>query len=216
MLRFLQNKKTSWFANGLLKKHDEFVYMDKYTIERWAACIPIWKKTLREVGRTYPTNAWLQTIYRHGHKMSQDPKFWEAMQRYASKYAAEYAMAQAGLFNNPMPFLHWIPAEDGSKDVFGDLQIVTGATHYLRSTFRHGTHPLLGQQLGQLVMTPNPEEFCLFNLPIRSKNTLFGVRENNNDNYWKFFSGEKSFPIDIVVDYYKSMITLTPTKTAYA
>ena len=217
MFRSLTSLATAWTAYRLLRLDERLPHMDSATAKKWAACIPSWEKNLPDLhSGNWP---WLQTIYRHGHKINQDPEFWKRLQHAVTVFSnrdLDSAMLQAGLFKNPMPFLHFEPYIDKEKNILGETQIVTGMVQYMRTTFKHGTHPLLGRELTELGMTLGSCDWGLFNLPIRSKDTLFQTREDNSENYWRFFSGEKDFPIDCLVDYYKSMLALNPSETAYA
>jgi hypothetical protein len=53
-------------------------------------------------------------------------------------------------------------------------------------------------------------------LPVRADDSLFKRRPDNSENYWRFFSGTDDFTIDVIVDYYKSMITMNPSDSEYA
>lgn len=188
--------------------------MDTETTQAWKACIPIWTQKLPTM-HLGVHRVWMYNIYRHGEQLTQDPMFWKTLQKEAISFsdsAFEMGMTQAGLFNNPMPFLHFEPYIEEKLNFLGEHQTVTGDVQYMRATFKHGTHPGLGAKLNK----EHSEEFALFNLPIRAENTLFGTRKANTENYWRFFHGEADFPIDCLVDYYKSMLALNPSDTAYA
>lgn len=217
MLRSLTSLTTAWTAYRLLRQEHRLAGMDDATAKKWATCIPLWLSKLPTmhlgIHRT-----WLYNIYRHGDKISQDPDFWKTMQKAVAKFSGgdlEGVMIQAGLFNNPQPFLHFEPYEDQRKNIFGDPQIVTGQVQYMRLTFDHGTHPGLAHKL-TADDSNKFDDLALFSLPIREPNALFKTRKANTENYWRFFSGEPDFPIGCLVDYYQSMQTLNPSAQAYA
>lgn len=217
MLRSLTSLTTAWTAYRLLRQEHRLASMDDATAKKWASCIPLWLNKLPTmhlgVHRT-----WLYNIYRHGEKMSQDPDFWKTMQKAVTKFSGrdiESVMIQAGLFNNSQPFLHFEPYEDERKNILGEPQIVTGQVQYMRLTFKHGTHPGLCQKFGD-AGSDRFDDFGLFNLPVRAPDTLFKTRDANTENYWRFFYAEPDFPIECLVDYYKSMQSLNPSAKSYA
>lgn len=218
MLRPFSALATTWNAYRLLRQDKVLDKMDAATIAKWSACIPAWKSKLGTFDVSQH-RSWMRNIYRHGHLLTDDPDFWKCLQRSirrSSEYDLDSGMAHAGHFNNPMPFVHFEPYEEGHDPLLGHARTVTGETQYMRGTFRHGTHPLLGQKLCALGMEVDPGDLGLFNLPIRGENTLFGARTKNTENYWRFFSEHNEFPISLIVDYYKSMLLLKPSETAYA
>lgn len=218
MLRPFSALVTTWNAYRLQRQDKLLDEMNEATRAKWAACIPIWKSKL-ETFNVVLHRPWIRNIYRHGHLLTEDPEFWKRLQQAiqkASEYDLESPMTHAGHYNNPMPFVHFTPYEDTRDSLLGNKQTITGEVQYMRGTFRHGTHPLLGQKLHALGLAADPGDLGLFNLPIRDNGTLFGPRSKNTENYWRFFSGEQEFPIERIIDYYKSMPTLKPSQTAYA
>lgn len=218
MLRPFSALATTWNAYRLLRQDKVLDTMDATTIAKWSACIPAWKSKL-DTFNVVMHRSWMRNIYRHGHLLTDDPDFWKRLQhaiRSSSEYDLDSGMTHAGHYNNPMPFVHFTPYEDKHPHVLGHKQTVTGEIQYMRGTFLHGTHPLLGQKLHALGMTADPGDLGLFNLPIRGSKPLFGERPKNTENYWRFFSGEDEFPIARIIDYYKSMLVLEPSETAYA
>ena len=219
MLRSLTSLATSWSAYRLLRQDATLAYMDDSAAKKWAACIPIWMEQLPRLDLSRH-RSWVQNLYRHGHKISQEPQFWKTMQSAVTDFYdgdmlhLESAVMGAGLFNNPMPFLHFDPYNDTALNIFGEPQIVTGMVQYIRATFKHGTH--LGRQLEQLSPTPTSWDLGLFNLPIRAKDTLFPLRPATDENYWRFFYGTDEFPIGCLIDYYKDILDLNPSDTTCA
>lgn len=217
MLRSLTSLATSWTAYRLLRQDARLAEMSDATARQWASCIPLWTAKLPTLNLS-GHRSWLHNMYRHGHRMTDDKHFWNMLQQRVACSLNEYSgivMMQAGLFGNPMPFFHFEPYEDSRKNIFGDTQIVTGAVEYMRATFNHGTHPDLGRKLVSHGFELT-HDLSLLSLPIRGSNSLFGTRENNTENYWKFFIGELDFPISCMVDYYQSIFTHDPSDIALA
>lgn len=125
------------------------------------------------------------------------------------------AMTQAGLFGNPMPFVHFEPYQEPVPNVLGENIVVTGSLMYMRSSFKHGTHPDLGNRLAQNGVNAG-HDLALFNLPIRGPDALFGQRENNTENYWRFFYADDDFPISCIIEYYKTILNHNPSDIALA
>lgn len=145
-------------------------------------------------------------MYRHGHRMTNDPVFWKNLQKSVEQVSSldlEMALAQAALFNNPMPFLCFEPR---SKN--GVLQ--TGLMAYASITLEVGSHPLLGPQLAPFGTTL-PPEFGLFSFIVND-----GKRDHERPNtqqtlnIWRFFGPDSELPIEQIIDMYKSMLSFSP------
>lgn len=217
MLRSLTSLATSWTAYRLLRQDARLAEMSDATAHQWASCIPLWTAKLPTLHLSNH-RSWMHNMYRHGHRMTDDKNFWTKLQQranFSSNAYIDILMEQAGLFGNPMPFVHFEPYEDPKKDIFGETRMVTGNVAYMRATFNSGTHPDLGQKLVSHGFELT-HDLSFFSLPIRGSNSLFGKRENNTENYWTFFIGEPDFPISRIIDYYQSILNHDPSDITLA
>lgn len=215
MLRSLTSLATSWTAYRLLHQDYRLAEMSDATARQWADCIPVWTSKLPMLHLSRH-RSWVCNMYRHGHRMTDNETFWKTLQqRVAFTLNKHMGVAQAGLFGNPMPFVHFEPYDDIKKDIFGENQMVTGNVAYMRATFNHGTHPDLGRKLVSHGFELT-HDLSLFNLPVRGINSLFGVRDDNTENYWRFFYGFDDFPISRIVNYYQSILNHDPSDITLA
>lgn len=209
MLSIFSAQAIRWRASTFLRQEERFTAMDDKTIAKWTACIPVWTNALPDLQRH---RSWIFNMYRHGHRMTDDPVFWKNLQKKVedtSSLDLDMALTQAGLFNNPMPFLCFEPRQTKSGSQ-------TGLSAYAKTTLEAGSHPLLGPQLASF--GPGlPPEFGVFSFMVND-----GKRDHARPgtaqtlNIWRFMGSGSDLPITNIIDMYKSILSFSPRPSLVA